>query len=287
MSVTIFENASYDKILIHLSTVLSVEHLQAIISPDIQLFKKIKKAKISTWSQLQSELTVEADLFGFDELDVNTNTEEVKDYLVRAEGLKVDKSSLAYLDEISKNHQSRLFIFSNDWESLDSEVKKEAKKQGVQIVSLKTLDKSVVADLLEKYSIQKSLKIDYNSKKIILENAASYQQIIDLVDVLCLVDNQAEYLSQTFTAASTPIFMLPFNLNEPDTTAKRWLKSVPEEDLQLAMSLVHTKLEKGGQSESTKKALKSLIQTDQKIKTTSKVAPLTFWKLFLWQLQKK
>ena len=63
---------------------------------------------------------------------------------------------------------------------------------------------------------------------------------------------------------------------------KPWVADVDDGELQLALSLIFTKLSKLNTVRS-RELLSELINTDQKIKTRAKIKPLLWYKLFLYK----
>jgi hypothetical protein len=75
--------------------------------------------------------------------------------------------------------------------------------------------------------------------------------------------------------------MLGFDTTKLTTQLPKWYHQTPDEDVQLAMSLVFTKLEKQS-TETSQNLFQKLILTDQSIKTGSKLSQLIRWRLFLY-----
>ncbi len=165
--------------------------------------------------------------------------------------------------------------------SLSSEEKKLWDKLGFQYVTLKQFSHKTKTLLLEKYLIKFNVALTSLEKNQVLTQSQNYTELVNLLDLCFLSQNPSWIMENAWDLVDTPLFKLPIT----QKSIASWLK-VSEDDLQLALSLFFTKLEKLPQNFS-KKFQKLLILTDQNLKTKTKVKATTWWKLFLWQLKQE
>jgi len=165
--------------------------------------------------------------------------------------------------------------------SLSSEEKKLWSKLDFQYVTLKQFAHQTKAFLLESYLTKFNFTLTDSEKTQLLTQSQNYTELVNLLDLCFLTQNPGWVIENTWEPTNMPLFKLPINQK---SIASWW--QVSEDDLQLALSLFFTKLEKLPQN-SSKQLQKLLILTDQNIKTKAKVKPLTWWKLFLWQVKQE
>ncbi len=176
-----------------------------------------------------------------------------------------------------------IFLTSTINDSLDAETKKVCKKFDLELITLKKLNPELAKQIARKYSL--SLELTASPKKIedLASQCISYFEIIDSLDFISLSDNQNKAIDSILKPFKLQLFMQGFNPNNLSSKEiQPWVKDVDEGELQLALSLIYTKLSKID-SKFSKKLLQELILTDQRIKTRAKISPLIWYRLFLYK----
>lgn len=215
------------------------------------------------------------------QISANIFDEEQKQgSLIDIEELKFSDSEFVKIVENIEAEDVDIILFSSTKEKLLADEKKVLKKAKIDFVELKKADEKYKNQILEEYQ-DDGLELSYSDKKLINKNVNNYTELLNILDLLLLVDKPQEILKGYFAEESLPVFMLPFSLKNLEKNAKTWKKRIAEEDIQLALSLVYGKLDKQ-ETEEALQIQKTLIKTDQRIKTRGGVSPLIWWKYFLW-----
>jgi hypothetical protein len=265
-----FENYSY--LTEFISQKEKANLLDLIISRDNN-FSFLQTYKLQDWSELKNIISKNEELF-----EKNLNQE--KSYLFDIQSLNFDKIVLAYLQEICPINQN-IYFYSIEKTSLTLQEKKLWQKIGFNYENLKQ-NKELNASLAKEYIQKLQLNIDFKDLQKIIQNSSSCQEIIDNIDYINLANDVDLAIKSLQKIDSKPIFMLPFDLKNLEDHSQIWLKSVNSENLQLALSLINTKLSNQKLSSELRK---ELILTDQKIKTFGRVEGVVWLKLFLWKAQ--
>lgn len=233
-----------------------------------------QKVKITDFSQLEKYLYPGSNLF-----DQNESTAISQDLLVDIQNTELNSTNISLLSQYCAESDSQIYLFSSI-NILNAEAKKLLKKSECKLLELKKTDKNICEELARNYKTQNTLdNLDFTS---IINQADSYYELLDNLEFITLADNQKLALQSILKDQKTGLFIRGFNLANIEKDTKIWFEEVDENNLQLALSLVYGKLDKANTKES-KTIQKELILTDQKIKSSSKVKPLTWFKLFLWK----
>jgi hypothetical protein len=255
--MTYIEFTDYSLMIVYLAKQLGQNPLTCLQQPQ-QL--DLNKLKVNSITDLDLLTISSDDLFG-----ENSHTGWLVDIL---------DSDLKDLDKLSVNEN--VYLFSSQIE-LKADDKKLLKKYNINYQELKKTDSAIVQEIAQEYCQQ--LGINSSEIKPLLSQAKSYQEILDNIDFVQLSDNSKNAVESLMKEEKLALFMRGFNVNNLPKDATTWAREVDENDLQLALSLIYSKLDK----QNSKQLLQKLILTDQKIKTRSKIKPLTWFKLFLWQ----
>ena len=148
-------------------------------------------------------------------------------------------------------------------------------------MELKNPNTNTKAEIIDKYCEKLNLKLNKTQIQQLTEFSLSYNQLINNLDLISLSSDYNLALQNVLIIPKPLLFTQSFRLGNLDKDISKW-QDLGVDDLQLGLSLVFGKLEKQISSES-EYLQRKLIQTDQKIKTQSKITPSTWWKLFLWQ----
>ena len=271
--ITVIEEASYDKILVFLAEKFQLDALKVLQNPTIL---PIIKARISSWTDLPQILeSVSGDIF---EENINQNSNFLIDY---GES-KFEPKNIEYL-KIADDQNDIYFYSSSNSVILDT-TKKLLKSSKIEIINLKKIDEAKQFELATQYRNQISLMLASSDLTTVVKNCATYQEIIDALDFLSLTDSPKEAIKELILQTKTNFYFLSFDKSNLQKDIKKW-RGVPEDELQLVLNAVNKYLESHS-SFFSNSAMKELILTDEKIKTISKVNPLTFWKLFIYKCLK-
>jgi hypothetical protein len=232
----------------------------------------IQRQKVSNVTELMEILNSEESLFG-----------ETSDSPILVDIQNIELSAKLIEIIASCESLSPIFISSSIDDSLDTDTKKTCKKLALEVLTLKKLNPEIAKSTARVYSNELELKA--NAKKIedLAAQCISYFEIIDSLDFVALADDQNSAIDSMLKPFKLQLFMRGFNLNSLSIKEiQPWVKDVDEGELQLALSLIFTKLSKLD-STLSKKLLQELILTDQRIKTRAKISPLIWYRLFLYK----
>ncbi len=231
----------------------------------------IQRQKVDSVTQLMEILNCEESLF-----ETETNT---KPMLVDILNLELTTKLIELIAKT--NLEFPVYIHSTIAETYDADTKKTLKKNNLEVVTLKKINSEIAKQIANQYSTKLELKA--SSKKIedLATQCVSYFEIIDSLDFISLSNSQNEAIDSMLKPFKLQLFMRGFN---PDSLSSiiPWVKDVDEGELQLALSLIFTKLSKMD-SALSKRLLQELILTDQRIKTRAKISPLVWYRLFLYK----
>jgi len=229
----------------------------------------IHQVLLDDWKSLESALSWSDSLF--------TETEPI--FLVDISNLSLKTDNLQALSKISTDRP--IYCHREVGTSLSSEEKKLWDKLDFEYITLKQFSNSTKTFLLDNHLIRFNFNLTHLEKNQLLRQSHNYTELVNLLDLCFLSQNPSWVIENTQELADVPLFKL--SINQKSIT---FWQQVSEDNLQLALSLFFTKLEKLPQNIS-KKLQKILILTDQNLKTKAKVKPTTWWKLFLWQVKQE
>ena len=235
----------------------------------------IQRQKVDSVTELMEILNSEKSLF---ETETNSNP-------ILVDILSVELTT-KLMETIAKtNPDSLLYIHSSINETYDADTKKTLKKNNLEVVTLKKINPEIAKHIANQYSAQLELKASTKKVEDLATQCVSYFEIIDSLDFVSLANNQNEAIDSILKPFKLQLFMRGFN---PDSLSSivPWVNDVDEGELQLALSLIFTKLSKMD-SALSKRLLQELILTDQRIKTRAKISPLVWYRLFLYKCMNK
>jgi hypothetical protein len=202
--------------------------------------------------------------------------------LINLENITLSPQVLEAMADILNSNANQSIVHLGPEIALNAELKKVWQKTGAKYETLKKADPKVKLNLFDIYSKQLGLKLAAGQAKQIIDQALTYHEILDSLDFISLSENITEAVNSLKIEEKPLPFMLSFNLNKLGHDVKKWYELIGEEDIQLALSLIYTKLDK--QSGPAVDNLKQkLVGTDKRIKTSSKGNPHVWWKYFLWE----
>lgn len=264
MAITFFEEITFDKLQVYLADYFMVPVLPILLGDDIL---PIRKEKIASWSDLGNLISQESMSF----FDVDESFESV---LVDYSDLDLNLKSINYLKSLEAQN---IFLYSSISQIFSSDNLKEIKKNGFNIQNLKKVDANRQKEIAVDYRNQIQLMINEARLGQVVNQSATYIEIINALDYIKLSDNYDEAVNSLIIPSKPELFMMGFD----NRNLINWLRYVNEDEIQLASSLIHTKLSKN-LTPKNQKLIKLLIESDYNSKNNSRVSSLTYWKLFLW-----
>ncbi len=235
--------------------------------------------KLASLSDLEATLnSATSDLFSGDL--PNNNLKLLIDY----QDLELNSEAIAMLE---RTDSTDLILYSLNHDT-STAINKLLKGTNIQIIDYQQIPKDKttkeayfqsLSQLTTDYAKQLGLSLSLSQLNQVTSSAATYREIIDHLDFLSLTDKPAQYINQLIIEDKPMLFMQAFGTRMSQSTIDIW-KNIPEGEMQLSLSLAYTKLLKAGE----KNLIKDLIDTDFKVKTSTKLTPLTRWKYFLWQV---
>ncbi|MEI6729447.1 MAG: hypothetical protein WCK98_07455 [bacterium] len=195
--------------------------------------------------------------------------------------LEINDKSTTFLKE--QDFASKMvFIYSSEDKNLSLDQKKLLKKFEFDYQNLKSVDADLALEISQSHTQKIGLKITENDLKKLIKQSKSYQEIIDNLDLIDLSGDTVKALKSILIEEELPLFMYGFSTTNLEKDSRRWYAKINEENVQLALSLIYGKLEKNATSVSLD-LQKKLILTDKNIKNSTKLSPVAWVKLFLWQ----
>lgn len=181
------------------------------------------------------------------------------------------------ITEIEKKEYDLVFVDSELYNPSDF------KKSNLEIEKKKKIDTQVLALHLNKYLEEQAVELKPSFKKQLLNLGDPITQV-NALSVAHFLEPAtfSEYL-ESITEQSTPLFWLQLNEANTKNQVKQWTKQIGEEEVQLAISLASTQLQKA-QGTYRIKGMNYLIETDAKLKSTVKISPLTAFRYFLYRM---
>lgn len=232
------------------------------------------RLKPESWFDLQSTVLQDEDLFG------NTKSQS---FLISIESLPLDNKILTILEKLQSSKNYFYLTYSND-EKLLSDSKKLLKKAGVDFIQLKKPEPNKAFEIAQKHAQNINLKINATDLQKLTKQASGYQQLIDELDFIWLSQDSKKAVESLLVEEELPIFMMSFKLENDRNDSRKWYKKVREDDVQLLISLLFTKVSKDS-SQIAKKLIQELILVDQKSKTISKIGSSVWLKYWLWKAE--
>jgi hypothetical protein len=231
----------------------------------------VQKIKLNNVFEIENYLTAQ-DSF-FDEPDQNNHL------LIDLQTIDISKHG-EYFSNAAAEFKGQIYIYSTENDSINADTKKTLKKYKIEVETLKKINPNIAMELYSKYADEIKLNISSSQVKTLVDQTLGYNEIIDNLDFISMAGNAKKGYEALLKTQKPMLFMQGFNLSNLDTSL--WYKNVDENELQLALSLIFGKLDKTDIAEA-KYLQQEIINTDQKIKTSSKLPSLTWFRLFLFK----
>jgi hypothetical protein len=258
---------------------LAVEHIcsqQGLDFLETWRSKKLPflRLKPESWFDLEATVLQDEDLFG----ETKPQT-----FLISIENLLLDNKILPILEKLQASKSYFYLTYSND-EKLLADSKKLLKKANIDFIQLKKPDSTRAFEIAQKHTQNIDLKITATDLQKLTKQASGYQQLIDELDFIWLSGDSKKAVESLLIEEELPIFMMSFKPENAKNDSQKWYKRVREDDVQLLISLLFTKVSKDS-SNLAKKLIQELILVDQKSKTISKVGGSVWLKYWLWKAE--
>jgi hypothetical protein len=159
--------------------------------------------------------------------------------------------------------------------------KKDLKKAGIVITEIKKPNPKTLQSLLASYTNQKQIVLTPSLSAKLIKNVANYTELIDLLDVYQLSESDPKIITNVIDGDEILPFMKGFNPSVGLSGMASWY-NISSDDIQLHISILLSKLLKLRGDSSDKIA--DLVKTDYTIKQVSAIAPLVWWKLYLYKI---
>jgi signal recognition particle receptor subunit beta len=259
-------------VLAYLSPDQSSSAIEAVVCTG-QTPLGVVKTTITTWQDLRTA-TQNDDIFA--------NQGDAVVYLVDCGDLKISsliETHIAGLDGV-------IYLYSSTQEKLLADAKKILKNLAIDYIELKVATVADKKNIGQEHCARLQLSIDPKTVETVATKAASLSHTIDVLDMIALSGyDSGAVLAQVFRHPTTPLYMLPFSLNDAPKSTKTWAQAVyAAEQVQLGLSLLMTKIAKSGTTTTHKKAISAVIHTDFLLKTQP-IAAVTAFRLLLWHLK--
>lgn len=189
--------------------------------------------------------------------------------------LKLDTKTLLYFQDL----ESEVILATNS-STLFKEIKKVCKLSSEFSIEIKKVEIQTLEMLAVNHF--KLHNWSFEGLEMFYDRFEDYQSFVDYLDMLRLSSNPQAFLEASFEKIKTPLFWLKLN---PENLTKKdllnWYLEANDEQVQLILSLIFTKLEKS-QSSAKSLILKDIINRDLEGKTT--LSGRVSLKLFLFFL---
>ncbi len=232
------------------------------------------RCKLDTLSDLEDTLST-GDIFQ----EEDTNPRILIDY----QDLELNQESLGIIQGF-QGDSLVLYSLTPDI----SLIKLIGSNSSIEVIDYKQLQKDKNTKEVYKISLN-NIAQDYNNflnlglnpreLNQVIASSGTYREIIDNLDFLSLTESPSSHIGEFLIEEKPMLFILPFGPTMSRSVINTW-KNIPEDDMQLSLSLAFTKLQKLGQ----KNLIQEVINTDYKVKTSTKLTPLVLWKYLLWKV---
>jgi hypothetical protein len=227
---------------------------------------KINITKLESWNQLfeanQTDLlfSVQSDNFTIFDINDLTLTKEILNLL---------------------HTQKNVYIY-NSYSKLLANEKKLISHFGGEIVEPGNLSKIEIEDFILTYSSTNNYNMNKNILELLIQLTSNVLELVDIVDFIFLSSDPYTALLSLFKKEQTPIYMLPMRAEKIKDDLQKWLLYLKNDDTQLILSMLFTKLDKRHSSISSL-LLKKIIKIDNMIKSQSRLNGVLLLKLFIWE----
>lgn len=184
------------------------------------------------------------------------------------------------IKSINTQTSTEIYLYSPDKRKLPAAEKKLLEKAGFDYIKVPTLNTQEVNKYIETFSTKLNTKPTQATIDQVSQITDSLLGICNYLEIISTIGNQNQYLSAIKESTPEPLFKQYINPGNKKNV-KIWYDQLNSDEIQLNISLLHTKLSK---NYNNKPYIKKLIELDKNIKTHSTTKPAQWYKYFLWQL---
>ncbi len=231
-----------------------------------------QKDIISQWNEIESKITV-ASIF-------ETNVTE-KIHVVDIGDLDINKKTIKYLENVN-NPDSIIYLYSGTKVKLLSSEKKQWEKAALEYAVTKKLTTTDISTIVKEYIQKSQVNIPGSVISEVISQSVDIREAINIVDFLSLCPDINTAWRETKNETKTLPFMMNFQPGNK-TQINQWVKFANKDELQLALSIIFTKLQRNYSGDS-KKAIAEVIEADRRIKNDNRVLPESWYKYMLWRI---
>jgi hypothetical protein len=227
--------------------------------------KNISSQNLYNWSDLQT--IGEESLF----------SDQKEIYLV---DLSTCRQPMANIKLERTNHA--IYLYNSEKRKYLSNEIKQLEKANIAYINTKTISSLELQNYVESYISKSKYNIDKNILSKILKSEKNLNEIVNIIDLASII-NIDKYLEATKSNEKLLLFQQNF-IPKNFRSIKTWYENTTKDEIQLAISLIHTKLKKQPQYHYI---IKDLINFDQFAKTNPTVKPEIWYKYFLFTVLNK
>ena len=224
----------------------------------------ITKSSLSNWAELNT--LGAGSLF----------QENQQIHLVDISGVRVS----ADLKSFAFDPVDPVYLYHPEEHKLPAPERKLLQKANVEYEKIKKLDTQTTRDYAREYIKSRQLAVDEATLSQVLNVAETLPEITNILSVVASPEVDAgQYLQAIRTVEAPKLYLSDFRPGDK-RSLEVWYRNVPEAEVQLALSLIHTKLSRYHRDQAR---LRDVVETDRLIKTSAQASPLTWYRLLLWR----
>lgn len=188
----------------------------------------------------------------------------------------IDITGVSSLNCIPAMAEYDIPLFFRGGELPTPAIKKLCEQSGISIINLTQTNQNTARDLISEYSKLIESEIPNVVVNKIINYATNYNQIISLVDIASMIKNED---FEEFVTIKPPIelFKLPLYKQSIHKDIKAWHELVTKDEVQLALSLLCTKLKKIA----SRTGVATVIKGDHLLKTSERIEYMNLYKYTL------
>lgn len=182
------------------------------------------------------------------------------------------------LNQISTNQD--IYIYDSEVKLLATGKKLISQHKGV-VIEPSILSKSDIENFANEYLSHNNYTLSKADLSLLFHLTVDLFEIIDIIDFAFLSNDPHTALASLIQKDIPPIFVLPLRANNMIDDLPKWVPYIKNDDSQLILSILFTKLSKHN-NEVSNSLLKSLINIDNLLKSQTRLSSVLLLKLFIW-----
>ena len=172
-----------------------------------------------------------------------------------------------------------VYLYHPEEHKLNAPERKLLKQAGIEYEKTTKLTSALVRTYAEEF-LKNHQTLTPNVLNLVLQE---YQTLPEVVNVLSVLETPGldpkTYLQAIRQTEAPKLYLSDYRPGQRGSL-QTWYEHVPEADVQLALSLIHTKLTKYNRDPAR---IRDVVETDRLIKTNTQGSPLTWYRLMLWK----